>query len=141
MPNTSIDGFSVLSPSQRKELERQRQEEEARKAAKKAEETRKSQEASRRAQEAAQKERLRKEAEEAKRKAKEEEARQTAIRKKAAFWIIGFALTFLYIWGVYELGMWLIDLSGGTLAILVLMGWVFAAFGIVVIWGLLEEWL
>lgn len=53
MPNTSFDGFSVLSPSQKKELERQRQEEEARKAAQKAEEERKSREASRRAKEAA----------------------------------------------------------------------------------------
>lgn len=60
MPNTSIDGFSVLSPSQKKELERQRQEKEARQAA-----------------EAAQKA-------EAARKAKEAEERNAHERRKAS---------------------------------------------------------
>ena len=47
MLNTSIDGFSVLSPSQKKELERKRQEEEARtasEAAQRAEAARKAKE-------------------------------------------------------------------------------------------------
>lgn len=83
MPNTSIDGFSVLSPSQKKELERQRQEKEAQEAARKAEAKRKSQEASQRAKEAEEK----RKAEEARRKAEKEEKEQ---RRRAL-------IVFLYI--------------------------------------------
>lgn len=93
MPNTSIDGFSVLSPSQKKELERQRQEKEAQEAARKAEAKRKSQEASQRAKEAEEK----RKAEEARRKAEKEEKEQ---RRKAL-------IVFLYIVVIVTIVVWI----------------------------------
>lgn len=86
MPNSSIDGFSVLSPSQKKELERQRQEEEARKAAKKAEAERRSREAARKAEEEAAKRRAEAErkAEAAKKAREAKEAKKNFLK----FWLV-----------------------------------------------------
>lgn len=109
---TSIDGFSVLSPSQKKELERQRKEEEARKAAKKAEEARKSQEAARKAEE----EEAKRKAEAAKRKAKAEEKEQ---RRKALIvflYIVVIVTIVVWIYVSFNCFNWLSEKDDSTLA-------------------------
>ena len=137
MASSSIDGFSVLSPSQKKEqerlrkereadIERQRREEEAREAAQKAEAERKSQEAARRAREAAEK-----------LKAEEAAARQSAARKKVFFWILGFVLTALVIWGACKLSSLMLDLDGGMIFLVAIM-WVLIPFVILGIWAILK---
>lgn len=93
MANEVIGEFSVLSPSQKRELERKREEEEARQAAEKAEAARKSQEASRKAKEAAEK----RKAEAARQKAEAEEKKQ---RRKAL-------IAFLYILLVVTVVAWI----------------------------------
>lgn len=93
MANEVIGEFSVLSPSQKRELERKREEEEARQAAEKAETARKLQEASRRAKEAAEK----RKAEAARKKAEAEEKEQ---RRKAL-------IAFLYILLVVTIVAWI----------------------------------
>ena len=110
MPNTTMDEFSVLSPSQKKELERKRQEEEARIAAQKAEAARKAKEASRKAKEAEEKRR----AEAARRKAEAEEKEQ---RRKAlvVFLYILLAVTvFTWIYVSFHYFNWLDVEPGDT---------------------------
>lgn len=124
MSNNLTDGFSVLSPSQKKELERKRQEQERKRL------------------EAAEKARLA--AKEKARKAKEaaQKARETALRKKARVRnlkslciVAGIVLTALIAW----LAVWLWGLFVEfDIAILCLLIPIVAIIAIVIIWVIVK---
>ncbi len=134
MDNSMIVGeFSVLSPSQKKELERKRREQEAReveKAARKAEEARKKREAALRAA-AAKKEAAEKARQKLAQKIKGEENAKS--EKIAVLVIAGIAATIFLIWSFVKL----YNLFDGFI-IFVLFGGIMWIGGIIFLWFLVK---
>lgn len=124
---STLGDISVLSPSQKRELEQKRK--------KAAEATRKAKEASLAASE---------KAAEAARQAKAKvllEAQRAELWlkiKKASLWVVGFVLTSLLLLGVYIISGFLMKLGDGAI-FFVGMLWVAVPFPIVILWMLISS--